>query len=185
MTLKLSSFKALLLAAMLLLGHAALGHAEDSPETLARQVKAAYIFKFANYIEWPQPFETQASPIVIGVVGSENMATELTRISQGRLINGRPVEVRQLNIKESIGKVHILYVSNKTADPEINQWLASLEGQPILTVADINSEIAANTVIKFILENNRIRFDISLIEAEKNRIRITAPLLTVARKIDK
>ncbi|HEU4709677.1 MAG TPA: YfiR family protein [Methylophilaceae bacterium] len=164
--------------------------ADDTPEDIARQVKAAYIFKFANYIEWPaSSFEAPDSPIVIGVTGADQLADELTRISANRLIGKRPVTVKRLTMMDSTAGVHILYLGgrdNGVTKPrsQLKGWVSSLQGQPLLSIADATQEFAETAVIKFVIDNNRLRFDVSLAAAERNHLKVAAPLLTVARRLD-
>jgi len=186
------SVRFLLLALAWLLLSAFYGNsqADDTPEDIARQVKAAYIFKFANYIEWPaSSFEAPDSPIVIGVTGADQLADELTRISANRLIGKRPVTVKRLTMMDSTAGVHILYLGgrdNGVTKPrsQLKGWVSSLQGQPLLSIADATQEFAETAVIKFVIDNNRLRFDVSLAAAERNHHKVAAPLLTVARRLD-
>ena len=183
MTLR-SLILALLALALLLPGHGGIARADDSPDQVVRQIKAAYLFKFANYIEWPAAsFETAESPIIIGVAGAENLANELERISQGRLIGKRSIVVKRLSAQEKDAKLHMLFLGSN-ASSVVRDWYSSIEGQPILTITDATSEFAQGSAIKFVLDNNRLRFDVSLPAAQRNNVKITAPLLTVARQVE-
>lgn len=183
-------FVLMALAWLLLSAFYGSSQADDKPEDIARQIKAAYIFKFANYIEWPaNSFEAPDSPIVIGVVGADRLAQELTRISANRLIGKRPVKVKRLTMMDSTAGLHILYVGGKAnTQPrsrlQFKGWVSSLQGQPLLSITDATQEFAETAVIKFVIDNNRLRFDVSLGNAEQNRLKVAAPLLTVARRLD-
>lgn len=186
MTLRSQILRSLLvvMAWLLLAGFNGGNSAEDTPETLARQIKAAYIFKFANYIEWPAScFETAQSPIVIGVAGADRLASELTRTSQNRLIGKRPVVIKRLTARDPLTGVHILYVGGK-ANRQLKERFSSLQGQPLLSVTDATHELADTAAIKFVMDNNQLRFDISQAAVERNHLKVMAPLLTVARRLD-
>lgn len=179
-------FLILLLAAFvgLLPGLASISHAEDSPDNQVRQAKAAYLLKFANYIEWPRiSFETPESPIIIGIIGADQLAAELERSAQDKLIGKRRLIIRRLSITDEAAKVHILFVGSN-AEARLGKWFDSITDQPLLTVTDASNNLAHMSAIKFVLDNNRLRFDVSVPTAERNRIKITAPLLTVARNIE-
>jgi hypothetical protein len=175
---------ALLAALFLLLGSAGQSRAEDSPDDLARQIKAAYLVKFANYIEWPsKTFEGPTSPIVIGVIGADRLADELERITLDRQIGRRPIAINRLSTQDKAPAVHILYIGSR-AGPGIREWFQAASSQPMLIVSDASHELSSASAIKFVLDNNRLRFDVSVPVAERSGIKITAPLLTVARRLE-
>jgi hypothetical protein len=79
-------------------------HTEDS-------IKAAFLFKFGAYIDWPaDSFADAGSPFVIGVLGAGQVAADLTGMVPGRVINGRKVEVRTVRSGEPLAGVHVLFV---------------------------------------------------------------------------
>lgn len=180
------SLLTLLTVLALLLGMASPGWAEDSPDDIARQIKAAYLIKFANYVEWPpNTFENAESPIVIGIIGADLLADELERVTFNRpQIGKRPIVVERLTAKDSSPKVHMLYIGRQ-AGPKLKEWLQAMSAQPILSVADASHELSSTTAIKFVLDNNRLRFDVSVPAAERSGVKIAAPLLTVARQLEK
>ena len=177
-------FLFLLLAALLVLGVPDSSRAEDSPDNTARQMKAAHLLKFAHYIEWPvQAFADPADPIVIGVIGAAPLAEELERISPAHEIGKRKVVVKRLTTEDTSAKVHILYIGRRSG-PKVQEWFTTVETQPLLRVCDASHELAHACAIKFLMHDNRLRFDISLPATEASGIRITAPLLTVARQVE-
>src|SRR5882757_170699 len=73
------------------------------------RVKAAFLYKFGGYVEWPdRSFARADSPVVIGVIGGDTLADELAQIVSGRNVNGRPVLVRKLRAGDPIAGLHIL-----------------------------------------------------------------------------
>jgi hypothetical protein len=175
---------ALLSALYLLLGSIGTSWAEASPDDVARQIKAAYLVKFANYIEWPPgSFEGPESPIVIGVIGADRLADELQRITHDRQVGKRPVAVRRLTTSDTSARVHILYMGTRAGD-RLKSWFQSVEGQPMLSVTDSTHDLAHASAIKFVIDKNRVRFDVSVPAAERSGIKITALLLTVARELE-
>jgi len=85
--------------------------AQSDAQTAEYRVKAAFLYKFGGYVEWPQGvFAKPDSPIAIGVIGADALAEELARIVAGRTINGRPVTVRKLRPGEAVARLHVLFV---------------------------------------------------------------------------
>lgn len=148
------------------------------------QIKATYLYKFTHYVQWPvSAFSRADSPFMIGVVGSEAVAAHLRRLLQGRLIDNRAVEVNVIKPTETLANVHILFVS-KLEVAALKQLLASTQSQPVLIVTDSNAGLGAGSVINFINVEDHIRFEISLLQAERCGLKISARLLNVAKKIE-
>lgn len=87
--------------------------AQEPSEDLERQVKSAYIFKFGNYVAWPdKTFAEASSPIVIGVVDDNLTADELEKIAKDHLTGSSPAVIKRLSSKNLSADVHILYVAS-------------------------------------------------------------------------
>ncbi|MGN6388388.1 MAG: YfiR family protein [Burkholderiaceae bacterium] len=152
-------------------------------ESLEYDVEAAYLYKFGSYVTWPEgTFATPDSPIVIGIAAADAVADALSRMVVGRNIGGRPLQVRRMGHGDAVSRVHILFVGadgNRDADG----WLAQARGLPVLCVTREESGQPSGSVVNFVVEGNRVRFDVSLEAAERNHLRLGAPLLSVARKV--
>jgi ABC-type amino acid transport substrate-binding protein len=152
-------------------------------EAAATEIKAAFLYKFGGFVEWPPAaFAAADSAYVIGVLEDDALADQLGRISAGRTVQERPVRIRRLRRGESLSGVHTLFVG-QSATSGLAEILARARGQPLLVVTDSQSELPAGSVINFVTADDRVRFDVSLAQAEQGRLRISARLLTVARKV--
>lgn len=148
-----------------------------------QQVKAAFVFKFGGYVQWPPAaFENPRSPLVIGVLSNGELADELTRIARGRSVEGRPVLVRKLRRDQPLDGVHVLFVSQDGCLP-IAGALAAGKGLPALTVTDAPAGIGSGCMINFVLVDDKIRFDVALAPAEASGLKISSQLLAVARNV--
>jgi hypothetical protein len=156
--------------------------AADPPEAIER-IKAAFLYRFAGYVEWPVgAFVDTESPIVIGVTGSEAIATELARALPGRKVGTRGMRVARLESGERPADCcHILFVGR--ASERAGEVLARSEGQPVLTVTDVEGELPRGSVINFKVVEDRVRFDISREAAERNGLQLRSQLLAVARQV--
>ena len=157
---------------------AALAHAQQASEAA---LKAAFIFKFAGYVEWsiatPQSADT---PLVIAVSGADEVATELERLVPGRNINGRPVTIRRVR-DEPIRGMHVLFVGR--GDPAARAMVNAGRQQGALVVTETERGLELGSAINFVPLDDRIGFDVSLENAERAGIRISARMLAVARKV--
>lgn len=148
-----------------------------------KQIKAAYLYKFASYIEWPEgTFIDVDAPLVIGVTGSDDMGDELQRIVAGRTANGRSIVVRKLRPKDSIAGIHILFIGalEKT---HLVEMLNAVKGQPVLTVSETEQAHALGSMINFRVAQEKLRFEVALKPVEYSRLKISARMLSVAFKV--
>lgn len=164
------------------LGAAAAAHAQR-PEAPESSVKAAFIYKFAGYIEWaPATFAADHSPLVIGVMGADEIAAELAKIVPGRHIAGHPVSVRRLRDGDAIRGVHLLFVGRPEAG-RLQPILRAAQQQGALAVTETEKGLELGSAINFVLTEERVGFEVSLESAEKSGHRISSRMLTVARRV--
>lgn len=151
-------------------------------QTVENQVKAAFLYKFAGYVEWPaQSFDRPGSPFVIGIVDDDRFAQVLEQTIAGRGMNGRPVVVQRLRRGDVPQGLHILYVAADGA--AVSDAIGATKGRAVLTVTDSEQGLSAGSMICFVIENNKVRFDIAPEVAEVSRLKISARLMSVARKV--
>jgi hypothetical protein len=145
------------------------------------QVKAAFLYKFGAFVEWPpQAFAEPGAAFTIGVLGADAVAQELEQISAGRTVHGRPVAVRRVKRGEPLAGLHVLFVGQAQA-ARLDQILTP--AQPLLVVTDAADGLPNGSIINFVPVENKLRFDIAVATAERMRLRISSRLLAVARKV--
>jgi uncharacterized protein DUF4154 len=157
--------------------------AAEDPESLELRVKAAFLYKFAGYVEWPpKSFERPETPVTIGVIGAESLAAELTQAVTGRTVNDRPVTVRRLKAGESLTGIHVLFVG-RAENARLDQLAQSAQPRSILTVTESAGALERGSVINFVLTDGRVRFEIALDSAEKSGLKLSSRLLAVAQQV--
>ena len=163
------------LAALLLLRGAALA---QEPEYV---VKGAFMYKFGDYVEWPSAaFGGPGAPFIIGILGEDPFDGGLDQTVQNRTVQGRPIVVRRFRKADQVRGVQVLYLSPS----ESGRWdadLAELRGQNILTIGD-RAELAG-VVITFVLQGNRVRFEIDQDAADRAGLKLSSKLLSLATAI--
>jgi hypothetical protein len=148
------------------------------------QIKAIYLYKFSAHVEWPQSaFSQDDSPFVIGIIGSEEVAAELSMLSNGQQLNNRTIRVRTIKIGEVINDVHVLFIDQRESN-NLEALLTNLQLTPVLIVTEKNGALSAGSIINFVPVDDHIRFEISLISADINNLKISSRLLSVAQKIE-
>ena len=177
-------FLALALALTMACFTSAARAADGDERLLEMQVKAAYLYKFAGHVEWPPGAYGDASaPFTIGVVGAGDIADELARLKAGRSVGDRPVNVRMLKPGEPARGVQLLFVGSADG-AQLRRLLEPFKAVPTLTISDTPGAIEAGCVINFLLVDKRLRFEVSLANAEQHGLKISARLLTVAQRVD-
>jgi hypothetical protein len=147
------------------------------------RVKAAFLYKFGSYVDWPdRRFAHPDSPLAIGVMGADALANELARIVTGRSVNGRVVQVRRLRPGDPIGGLHILFIG-RADEGRLPEILAAARGRALLTVTESDEALELGSVINFVVVDEKVRFDVALFAADSGELRISSRLLAVARKV--
>ena len=157
--------------------------AQAAAPALERRVKAAFLYKFLGYAEFPpQSFADAGTPLSIGVVGADDLAAELTRIASGRMVAGRTIAVRSLREPDLAQPVHLLFVAGEDEARAARLLRASPSW---LTVTECAGGLQLGSVINFTIVDERVRFDVSLDAAEKKNVKLSSRLLTVANRVQK
>lgn len=152
---------------------------------MERKVKAAFLYKFLGYAEFPpSAFADAAAPVVIGVVEAEGLAAELARIVAGRTVQSRPIAVKQFKEGEVPAGVHLLFVGGSDG-ARVRSVLKAAQPAPMLVVTEAENGLRQGSVINFKIVDERVRFDISLEAADKNSVKLSSRLLTVANHVHK
>jgi hypothetical protein len=162
---------------------AALADTGEAADTLERQVKAAYLYKFAGYVEWPEAsFSRPEAPITIGVLGAEALAGDLAQLVAGRTANSRTITAKRLKPGDALSGVNILFVG-KEETGRLTQLVALARPHAVLIVTESEGALTQGSVINFTLVDRRVRFEISLGSAEKSSLKLSSRLLAVAQQV--
>ena len=155
----------------------------QTPETLENDVKAAFLFNFTKFVDWPDAaFATTDEPLRICVVAEAAFTRSVDRIVAGETVKGRPLQ-RVTPSTAELTRCHVLYIGPahlQTAD----QLLASVDRAPVLTVGDSPAFLAHGAAISFVVMNDRVRFDINPRAAERAGLMVSSKLLRVARQVE-
>ncbi|MDB5800907.1 MAG: hypothetical protein JWL63_1846 [Rhodocyclales bacterium] len=173
-----------LLAALLCASSLMTRAVEDRIERPENEIKAAFLYKFLGFVEWPAgAFASPAAPLVVGVIGSDDIAARLQQMVPGHPVLGHPVVIRNLKSHgESLEGLHALYIGRSE-----NAWLDNLAERAqqlsVLTVAEATDGIDYGCVINFLLDEGRVRFDVSMEAAQLGKLTLSSRLLAVAHRV--
>jgi YfiR/HmsC-like len=144
------------------------------------QVKAAFLYNFAKFVEWPaRTFRTPRDPIVVCVLGPNPFGNALEEVIRGKSIEGRAFAVRHVSAAEEASLCQILFVGSGAGKRFRSLW-GNLSPAGILTVGEAEGFAAGGGVINFKLDGGRVRFEINVDAAEHAQLRISSKLLGLA-----
>lgn len=173
---------AMLLAALAALcpGRGAGGQGGSSSEYA---VKAAFLFHFAQFVEWPaESFQGASSPYVYCTMGVDPFKGALDTTLSGKTVGGRTFEVRHLKQGKEAQGCHLLFIGEEQ-ERLFSPVATQLQGTPVLIVGESEGFVGEGGMVGFALEDNRVRFEVNLEAAEKAKLKISAKLLALAKTV--
>lgn len=155
----------------------------QSPTAGEYQVKAAFLYNFAKFVEWPpSSFSGASAPYKICVLGQDPFGQDLHDITADKSLNGRRFEVNHITDLQQARGCLILFICSSELS-QMKQILGSLRGSGILTVGDTKGFAEMGGVINFVLENDRVQFEVNRKAAELAGLKISSKLLNVAKVV--
>lgn len=154
--------------------------AQAQNASLEYAVKATYLYKFAPFIEWPaSAFASPTSPVVLCIVGNDPFGEIVDRAVRNQRVDDRAIALRRLQRATRDSGCHIMYVAGSDVQ-SVAEALAAVRGTPVLTVTDATSRAEAMGIIHFLVQDNRVRFEIDNQAASENGLVISSKLLSLA-----
>lgn len=154
--------------------------AAQSPPPTEYQIKAAFIFNFVKFVAWPsQTFATEDSPIVVGVMGSNVFGDNLEHALHNKRINNRPLQYEVFNSIAEMTNCQVLFIS-ASEEKRFPEILGALHSKSVLTVSESDRFIDAGGVINFVIQQNRIHFQVNNAAAKSAGLKISSKLLDLA-----
>lgn len=147
------------------------------------QVKAAYIYNFAKFVQWPQSaFSGAAAPIRFCILNDHAFEQELNQIVKGKAIAGHAVDVIQVQDGEQARACHVLFV-NSAHGRQMRQIVDALHQASVLTVGETEDFIEEGGIITFVVLEERVQFEVNHRAAHDAGLYISARLLGVAKRV--
>ena len=145
------------------------------------ELKAAMLFNVIRFVEWPPAaYSDLRAPTVLCILGWDPFGTSLTSLVSGKIVDGRPVQIRHLKDVDGFLACHVLYISSSERKSVV-QILANLKGSSILTVGEMGQFAARGGMVQFALYEKRVLLEINLDAANRAGVKISSRLLAIAR----
>jgi YfiR/HmsC-like len=144
------------------------------------EVKAAYLYNFARFVEWPEESNAPTQGTFdICVLGADPFGSVLDAALAGETVDGKSVAARRMSKTQNMKGCRILFISSSEGG-QLKEILAALDKTGVLTVSDIPRFSERGGMIGFMFEGNRVRFDINLANAQQAGLTLSSELLKVA-----
>lgn len=155
--------------------------ARAGPPPTEYQVKAAFLYNFARYVEWPaEAFRDGSSPIVVAVLGQDPFGRALDEQLEGKTVGGRRLEAKRVARPEDAVGAHIVFVS-LAEEERLERALRAIGSAHILSVSDIDRFAERGGVIGFYWDESKVRFSINVGAADREGLKLSSQLLKLAR----
>jgi YfiR/HmsC-like len=147
------------------------------------QVKATYLYNFGRFVKWPAGLPAgNDDSFAVCVIGQDPFGPILDSTLAGESLNGKPVALQRISKAQDAGNCRILFIS-ATEEKHLNEILTALSQSEVLTVSDMPGFTRRGGMIQFVLEGDRVRFEINLSRAESARLVLSSELLKVATNV--
>ena len=146
------------------------------------KVRAAFLYNFSKFIEWPQSsFTNTQGELVIGILGSDHLSDELIPL-EGRAVRNHPIKVIYYTSIAEITNCHLLYLGT-TDSALIKTALKTLRDKPVVLVSDVENFARNNGIIQLVAVRGRLRFIINQNAAQTKELKINSQLLKLAIEV--
>ena len=148
------------------------------------RIKAAFLYNFAKFIQWPESaFIDPESPVFICILGKDPLMGALQSIT-GKTVRGRRIVISHSKNVMSVKRCHILFVA-ESEKSRAKHTISKFKGKSVLTVSDMDDFVKAGGMIGMVRLENKIRFQINLVSAQDSGLTISSQLLKLAQNVIK
>jgi|KBSSwiStaDraftv2_1062776.scaffolds.fasta_scaffold511981_2 YfiR/HmsC-like len=158
--------------------------AQGASDTVSSyRLKAAFLLNFCRFVEWPAgAFASDEEPLRICIAGKDPSGGELERVADGKIVNGRPVQIRTIAGWANIPSCHLVFVPASVIRRQ-SEWAATPATLGVLTVGEAVGFADRGGMINFVVTDGHVRFEINPIAAERGRLKVSSKLLQLAARV--
>jgi len=143
------------------------------------QVKAAFLYNFVKFVEWQAAPAEPAGPVTLCVLGRDPFGEALDRVVDSKTVNGRTIAIRRTHDLAAARSCQVLFVSSSEAG-RLGEITKAVSGFSILTVSEIDRFSERGGIITFLMDGQRVRFEINPRAAARAGLKISSKLLQLA-----
>jgi len=155
----------------------------SAQQTEEYRVKAAFLFHFAQLVDWPAPSPGEENkPLTLCTLGQDPFGGDLETTLQGKSIGTRPVQIRHLRQPQDVPGCQVVFVSGRDRKQMVS-LLASLKDDAVLTVGESDDFVKQGGMIGFCMDSDKVRFDVNVDAAARAKLKISSRLLLLAKSV--
>jgi hypothetical protein len=148
-----------------------------------RDVKAAFVYNFAKFVEFPSgTFSSADSPIIIGIFGDDQFSSTIEKLIKGKSVDGRRLEVRRFEKPRDCDACQMLFVGSSDSE-RVSSALDRVRSTTLLTIGDSDGFTRRGGVIGFVVDREKIGFEINVGAAKRHGLKISSKLLNLAKAV--
>jgi hypothetical protein len=148
------------------------------------QVKAAYLYNFGRFVEWPDNAPGKGDFFTVCVLGKDPFGPVLDKVLAGETIGGKSVVARRISTPQESSNCQILFLSS-TEESRLNKIIEAMDKEAVLTVSDMPQFSEHGGMVQFVVEDKRVRFEVNLTAAQNAGLTLRSELLRVATVVKK
>lgn len=153
--------------------------------SLEYRVKAAFLYNFAKFVTWPaQVFPASDAPVVFCLAGDDPFQELLDATTKDRKVEGRPIVIRRLPAEAPLAGCHLVF-SSESDGARVAHVLQRAAGAGALTVGEAEEFLLRGGMIRLLVDEGKVRFDISTRSAEQAGLKVSSQLLKLARSVER
>ena len=147
------------------------------------EIKAAYLYKFSEYVEWPKEvFPDDNAPFTIGILGTDPFGSVIDDAVKEKKAQGRSILIKRATAPKELTECQMVFVG-PSEDSQMKESLSAFEGRGVLTVGESGEFMQQGGMIRFVLVENNVRFEINVDSAHKAGLKISSQLLKLAKTV--
>jgi hypothetical protein len=147
-------------------------------------VKAAFLYSFGRYVEWPKDaFAERSGAFILGVCGEDSFGQILDRIAQAKTIQGHKIIIQKMASIEELQPCHILFVSRSITPEQQTSIIKKTQGKSVLVVGEVPGFADRGGGVNFFLEGGTVRFEINVEAVRQEKLMLDAKLLNLGKKV--
>jgi hypothetical protein len=148
----------------------------------APELKAAFLFNFAQFMEWPAETVTAGSPLALCIVNDASVADALERTIKGRTVDGHSLIVKGLKVGAPLPLCHVLYIAGSDLKRSL-EAIEPVKGVFVLTVSDAARFAETGGMVELFVESDRMRFAVNVDALQRARVRLSSRVLGLAKVV--
>ena len=160
-------------------------HAQGPGVSREYPLKAAFLYNFGNYVEWPaDAFASKEAPFVIGIMGQNPFGAILNEIAATKQLQGRSIVIRHVATAADAATCQILFIGASVAEPQRTAMVDATAALPVLVVCETPGAAADGAAVNFFVEQNKVRFEINTRAVQERRLKVSSKLMSLAKVVE-